>query len=342
MERFSTSVSIKELKAKAKNTKTTKSPCQWLRVYLYLVRLRKKSMKLSLEASRLGKIMQQFYAEVKRKDGTGYEPSSLANMQAAIDRGLREAGYMYSLLTSRHFLNSRNVLEGEARLLSEQGQSPNKKHEGFTYVTFSTGITKTRQYRLHETHRLQIPRMFETRNDRCPEKIFRTYLAERLAYFRTKGPFYLAVIYNPSCAIWFKRSPMGVHATENIKNVKSKSLLETSKHITSHLARKTLLKRLKQNNVGNSEIKSITGHSTAVGFYPYDNGDEKQKLAISNAIDNCSVKPISHRQHFIPTNDPPVLNTIFGMQTFNKIYFRYMFQLIWVTAIFKYIKIHQL
>ena len=113
---------------------------------------------------------------------------------------MREAGYMYSLLTSRYFLNSRNVLEGKARLLREQGKGkrPNKscsvsndeieqlwqsdrfgchspmtlinalwwlltlrfgvrgrqehhnmkiedftfkKHGGFTYVTFSEGIT---------------------------------------------------------------------------------------------------------------------------------------------------------------------------------------------------------
>ena len=101
MERFSTSVSIKELKAKAKNTKTTKSPCQWLRVYLYWAKLSNKEHEIkSLETGRLGKIMQQFYAEVKRKDGTDCEPSPLVNMQAAIDRGLREAGYMYSLLTS--------------------------------------------------------------------------------------------------------------------------------------------------------------------------------------------------------------------------------------------------
>ena len=43
----------------------------------------------------LDEILQQFYAEVKRKDGTDYEPSSLANMQAALDCHLREAGYMY-------------------------------------------------------------------------------------------------------------------------------------------------------------------------------------------------------------------------------------------------------
>ena len=31
-------------------------------------------------------MVTQFYAEVKRKDGTDYQPISLSNMQAAIDR----------------------------------------------------------------------------------------------------------------------------------------------------------------------------------------------------------------------------------------------------------------
>ena len=156
--------------------------------------------------------------------------------------------------------------------------------------------------------------MFETRNDRCPVKIFRTYLAKRPAHLRISGPFYLAVIYNPSCAIWFKRSPMGVHTINNImKNVISKSTLETSKHITNHSACKTLVKRLKQNNVAKSKIISVTGHSTKAGLDPYDSGDEKQQQAISNAIDNCSIKPFSHRQHFIPPNDPRILYPTFSL-----------------------------
>ena len=77
-----------------------------------------------MKPGRLDEIFQQLYAEVKRKDGTDYEPSSLANIQAALDRRLKEAGYIYSLLTSRYFLNS-TVLEGKARLLREQGK---RKH----------------------------------------------------------------------------------------------------------------------------------------------------------------------------------------------------------------------
>ena len=75
MERFSATVSIKELKIKAKNTNTTKSKCPWLRVYLSWTKLRNKEQKIErLEPSRLDDILQQFYAEVKRKDGTDYEP----------------------------------------------------------------------------------------------------------------------------------------------------------------------------------------------------------------------------------------------------------------------------
>ena len=60
-----------------------------------------------------------------------------------------------------------------------------------------------------------------------------------------------------------------------MKIVISISPLETLKHITNHSARKTLVKRLKQNNVAKSEIISVTGHSTEAGLDLYDSGDEK-------------------------------------------------------------------
>ena len=62
-----------------------------------------------------------------------------------------------------------------------------------------------------------------------------------------------------------------------MKNVISKSPLERLKHITNHQADKTLVKRLKQNNVANSEFISITGHNTETGFDPYNSGDEEQQ-----------------------------------------------------------------
>ena len=102
MERCSPAVSIQWLKAKAKNTNTTKNICQWLRAYLsWVTKLRNKGEEIErLKPSRLVEILQQFYTEVKRKDGTDYKPLSLANMQAALDRRLREAGYMLYVLAT--------------------------------------------------------------------------------------------------------------------------------------------------------------------------------------------------------------------------------------------------
>ena len=49
-------------------------------------------------------------------------------MQAAIERYLKESGYMFSILSSRAFASSCSVLEGKARLLREKGMGkrPNK------------------------------------------------------------------------------------------------------------------------------------------------------------------------------------------------------------------------
>ena len=70
MERFYATASI-ELKAKAKNANTTKSTCQWLRVYLSWAKLRNKEQEIErLEPSRLDEILEQFNAKMKKKDGT--------------------------------------------------------------------------------------------------------------------------------------------------------------------------------------------------------------------------------------------------------------------------------
>lgn len=125
---------------------------------------------------------------------------------------------------------------------------------------------------LGEKYQVQIPKMFETGNYRFPVKICKTYLAKRPVGLWTSRPFYLTVIYNPLCTIRFNRSPMGVRTISNI----IKNVMETSKQITNYWARRTLVKRLKQNNVANSEIISITRHSMESGLHPYDSGDEKQ------------------------------------------------------------------
>ena len=76
----------------------------------------------------LDSILRYFFAEINQKEGKDYEPSSLAAMQSSFDRYLRESNCEYSILNSRFFKGSRDVLEGKARLLREKGlgKKPNK------------------------------------------------------------------------------------------------------------------------------------------------------------------------------------------------------------------------
>ena len=154
---------------------------------------------------------------------------------------------------------------------------------------------------------------------------------------------------------------MGAHTINNImKYVMSKSPLKTWKHITNHSARKTLVKRLKQNNIAKSEIISITGISGEAGLDPYDSGDEKQ--AISNATEAAGYIQCNWNSRLYSMQLIIVASTLFRIDSasfqqmihefwiqhfrfssrkmFNKIYFPYMTQLICTTAVLNCIKIH--
>ena len=80
------------------------------------------------EPEALNKILEQFYATVRKKDGSDYEPDSLRVMVTAIDRFRTEKEYKYSIIRDRQFKSSKQVLEGKARLLRQEGKGkrPNK------------------------------------------------------------------------------------------------------------------------------------------------------------------------------------------------------------------------
>ncbi|CAB4044909.1 Hypothetical predicted protein [Paramuricea clavata] len=52
------------------------------------------------------KLLRKFDAEVKKRDGTDYEPDSLRIMQSAIERYLKENGYKTCVVRDREFRNS--------------------------------------------------------------------------------------------------------------------------------------------------------------------------------------------------------------------------------------------
>ena len=74
------------------------------------------------EAKELDKNLQKFFAEVRKKDGSDYEPDSLRVIITSLERlFLWETGSSISIAKYRDFVNSRKVLEGKACSILEQG-----------------------------------------------------------------------------------------------------------------------------------------------------------------------------------------------------------------------------
>ena len=104
---------VAALKDAAENMNTRKITVNWLRVFENWC----DENALDKSAEQLDKVLERFYASVRKQDGTDYELGSLKVMQAALDRHLKEKGYSLSIIKDREFLSSRKVLEGKARKL---------------------------------------------------------------------------------------------------------------------------------------------------------------------------------------------------------------------------------
>jgi len=120
---------VAALKDASENLNTRKSTVNWVRVFEKWCDengLEKNLEKVAPE--QLDKVLERFFASVRKQDGTDYEPGSLKVMQAALDRHLKEKGYSFSIIKDREFFNSRKVLEGKARKLRNEGEGklPNK------------------------------------------------------------------------------------------------------------------------------------------------------------------------------------------------------------------------
>ena len=128
MERFG-SDNVDFYVANAINTNTQRCTNKWVNCFHEWAAARKREQEIEkLAPVDLDIILQKFFAEVRKRDGTDYEPNSLASLQAGIDRYLRGKNYKYSILNHQYFSRSRAVLEGKAKYLRHigKGKRPNK------------------------------------------------------------------------------------------------------------------------------------------------------------------------------------------------------------------------
>ena len=124
-----------------------------------------------------------------------------------------------------------------------------------------------------------LEKMFGTQSEKCPVKLFQKYSSKRPVGMEKSGPFYLPPIVNPIRNFWYKKTPMEINSINSMmKDLTSNSTLQNSgKHLENHSVRKTLVKKLKQQQVPKSEVISITGHNLETGIVAYNSGDEVQQ-----------------------------------------------------------------
>ena len=94
--------------------------------------------------------------------------------------------------------------------------------------------------------------------------------------------------------------------------ISNSPLPNNEKHLENHSAKKkTLVKKLKQQQVPKSEIISITGHNGGAGLDAYDSCEEVQQKQLPHFIDNH--QPTSSKSKYsISPNNPIIRNQSFS------------------------------
>ena len=82
----------------------------------------------TMATATLNEVLQKFYLEVRKQNGSEYKPDSITVIQAALERPLSAHKYPYSLINSREFASSMAVLDAKAKELriQEYGKKQNR------------------------------------------------------------------------------------------------------------------------------------------------------------------------------------------------------------------------
>ena len=112
---------------KTRNYNTTKTTLTWIKIFDTWRKARNIQERLeNIPVDHLDEILQFFFAEVRKNDGSEYEPDSLRTMLSSLDRWLREKGQKYSIIKDKAFEGCRKVLNGKAISLREKGMGKRK------------------------------------------------------------------------------------------------------------------------------------------------------------------------------------------------------------------------
>ena len=105
-----------------KNPNTIRKTDQCIRRFLSFLHDKKESRNIeNIPVMQLDALVGEFILTLKKADGTDYEPDTLTSYHRAIDRYLQDKDYPHSLVESKDFKMSRDVLSAKRKELKQKG-----------------------------------------------------------------------------------------------------------------------------------------------------------------------------------------------------------------------------
>lgn len=180
-----------------------------------------------------------------------------------------------------------------------------KNVAGKEYLEYSCERqTKTRQGDTPLNIRSIKPTMWSISEDmddnRNPVAIYKHYRDRRPeSMLSPESPFYLGVNHVRHCSStdenfissksWFKAQPLGINMLNSLMKVMSKNV-GIEGNVSNHSARKTMIQKLKNNNIPDTDIIQVSGHKNIQSLNSYSKLSENRQEIISDILNDVPVK----------------------------------------------------
>ena len=168
---------------------------------------------------------------------------------------------------------------------------------GAEYLQYNERQTKTRQGDNPRDVRIIAPKAFSTsgrRDDvKDPVSAYKVFAGKRPIDMVTEdSPFYLGInVVKPGSVHkgWYKCQQMGINKLGSLMksmfaNAGLDDLTMSSKNISNHSARKTMIQTLKDNNVPDTNIQQISGHKNIQSINNYNRMSMANQQHISHVL----------------------------------------------------------
>lgn len=162
--------------------------------------------------------------------------------------------------------------------------------DGTEYLELNERESKTRSGENLTDVREVAPKMFAVNCDRNPVKFYKTFASKRPADFCNENdPFYISTRTIPlddsRSDKWFIKQKVGQKKLSSImKSMASKADLNSGKKLTNHSTRKTLVQKLRSENVPVTDVMQISGHKNVQSVLNYSSITEDQQRIYSNIL----------------------------------------------------------